>query len=50
MKTRTAIDGLVEVPVGLLKIGMYVAAVDRPWLETPFAAQGFAVDSGEDID
>lgn len=50
METQTAKSGLVEVPVGLLKIGMYVAAVDRPWLETPFAVQGFVVDSEEDID
>lgn len=43
-------NGLIEVPVGLLKTGMYVAAVDRPWLDTPFAVQGFLVSSEEDID
>ncbi|MDH3642334.1 MAG: DUF3391 domain-containing protein, partial [Gammaproteobacteria bacterium] len=34
---------LLEVPVGSLKSGMYVAQLDRPWLETPFATQGFFV-------
>lgn len=29
---------------------MYVAALDRPWLETPFAMQGFLVKDQEDID
>ena len=41
---------LVETPVGMLRIGMYVAALDRPWLETPFAVQGFFVESEADID
>lgn len=29
---------------------MYVAELDRPWLETPFAVQGFFVRSREDVD
>lgn len=33
-----------------LSPGMYVAALDRPWLETPFAVQGFFVQSQEDVD
>lgn len=32
-----------------LQIGMYVAELDRPWLETPFEIQGFLLRSGEDI-
>ena len=43
-------SSLVEVPVGLLKVGMYVAEVDRPWLETPFSTQGFTIESEADID
>ena len=43
-------SNLVETPVGMIKVGMYVAEIDRPWLETPFATQGFAVTSEEDID
>src|SRR5690606_22805444 len=33
-----------------LKVGMFVAEMDRPWLETPFAIQGFYIYSEEDID
>lgn len=29
---------------------MYVAALDRPWLESPFAVQGFFVHSQDDVD
>jgi HD-GYP domain-containing protein (c-di-GMP phosphodiesterase class II) len=50
METQTVQTGLVEVPVALLKVGMYVSAVDRPWLETPFAVQGFMIDNEADID
>lgn len=32
-----------------LKIGMYVAELDRPWAESPFPFQGFFIDSDEDI-
>ena len=38
------------IPVAGLKIGMYVAELDRPWLETPFLLQGFRIESLEDID
>lgn len=41
--------GLLELPVHGLKPGMYVAELDRPWLETPFALQGFLVRNDEDI-
>ena len=43
-------SSLLEVPVGGLEPGMYVAGLDRPWLETPFAVQGFYVQSTEEID
>lgn len=41
--------GLIEIPARNLEPGMYVAEIDRPWLETPFATQGFYVSTGEDI-
>jgi HD-GYP domain-containing protein (c-di-GMP phosphodiesterase class II) len=37
-------------PVGDLQIGMYVSSLDRPWLETPFLIQGFAIANQQDID
>lgn len=39
-----------EVPVGQLAIGMYVSALDRPWLETPYLMQGFFINTLEDIE
>jgi len=33
-----------------LDIGMYVSALDRPWLGTPFVTQGFFIKSAEDIE
>ena len=40
---------LVEVPVSRLRVGMYVAQLDRPWVETPFVFQGFHVRSPREI-
>ena len=34
---------LVKVPAMNLRPGMFVAELDRPWLDTPFAMQGFVV-------
>lgn len=39
----------VVLPVEDLRIGMFVADLDRPWLETPFLLQGFLIESAEDI-
>lgn len=33
-----------------LAIGMYVAQLDRPWLETPFMFQGFYIRDADEID
>jgi HD-GYP domain-containing protein (c-di-GMP phosphodiesterase class II) len=33
-----------------VRLGMYVARLDRPWAETPFPLQGFVVESFEQID
>ncbi|MFK8048200.1 MAG: HD-GYP domain-containing protein [Halioglobus sp.] len=40
---------LVKVPAMKLKPGMFIAELDRPWLETPFALQGFMVRDNEEI-
>lgn len=32
-----------------LKIGMFVASLDRPWTDTPFIFQGFLIEHDEDI-
>ena len=32
-----------------LKIGMYVAGLDRPWLDTPFLTQGFTIHDYDEI-
>lgn len=42
-------SSLSRVPVTELKIGMFVAELDRPWLETPFLIQGFTVKSRAEI-
>ena len=38
------------LPVELLQTGMYVAQLDRPWLETPFLFQGFYIRDRDEID
>lgn len=39
----------IALAVDELEIGMYVAALDRPWLETPFLFQGFLIESDDAI-
>lgn len=39
----------IRIPVQELRPGMYVAAPDRPWLETPFLFQGFLVQDESEI-
>ncbi len=39
-----------KVHVSKLQIGMFVSALDRPWLETPFLLQGFMIECEDDID
>ncbi len=38
------------VAVDELEVGMYIAELDRPWLETPFLFQGFFVREQDEID
>jgi HD-GYP domain-containing protein (c-di-GMP phosphodiesterase class II) len=40
---------LVKVPAMSLEPGMFIAELDRPWLETPFALQGFVVRDTSEI-
>jgi len=38
-----------KVSVDDLAIGMYVAELDRSWLDSPFLFQGFAIESDDDL-
>lgn len=39
----------VKTSIDLLRVGMFVTALDRDWLETPFLTQGFYIESTDDI-
>jgi cyclic di-GMP phosphodiesterase len=39
-----------RVPVDELRLGMYVAELDRPWTETPFVFQGFILSTPQQIE
>jgi putative nucleotidyltransferase with HDIG domain len=38
-----------KIEVHALRHGMYVAELDRPWLDSPFAFQGFFIQSDRDL-
>ena len=40
----------VQVPIEELRLGMYVVALDRPWIGTNFAFQGFPLVSSDQIE
>lgn len=40
----------VRVDARDVRIGMFIAELDRPWLETPFLFQGFVVDSEAELE
>jgi len=40
---------LIKMSAMQLHPGMFVAELDRPWLETPFAIQGFVVRNEEEV-
>lgn len=42
-------DHRMLVPVELLREGIYVCDLDRPWTETPFLFQGFSLEADGDI-
>lgn len=39
-----------KVAVAELELGMYVAELDRPWVDSPFLFQGFVIESEEDLE
>lgn len=39
----------IQVNTDQLKVGLYVANLDRPWLETPFLFQGFQIRDQDEI-
>jgi HD-GYP domain-containing protein (c-di-GMP phosphodiesterase class II) len=39
-----------RIATGELAIGMFVAELDRPWIDTPFLLQGFLIDSQSELD
>ena len=39
-----------QLAVAELQFGMYVAELDRPWTETPFVFQGFALRTHEELE
>jgi len=39
-----------QVPVDLLRPGLYVIELDRPWVETPFLFQGFRIADEQDLE
>jgi len=46
----TAADQQVSIPVDLLRPGLHVQALDRPWVETPFVFQGFRVTGATELE
>jgi len=38
-----------KIPTTELKVGMFVADLDRPWVDTPFLLQGFLIEDEEQI-
>jgi HD-GYP domain-containing protein (c-di-GMP phosphodiesterase class II) len=38
-----------QLPVDELAVGMFVCALDRPWLDTPFLVQGFLIEDEETL-
>jgi len=46
---KLSVPERVHTLVSLLKIGMYVIELDRPWLETAFPFQGFEIKTEKDI-
>ena len=39
-----------QVAIAELQFGMYIAELDRPWTETPFAFQGFVLKTHEELE
>lgn len=50
MEAQSKLSGLKKVPVENLTIGMYVAELDIPWIESDFPVQGFYIRSAQGIE
>ena len=42
-------ENQLKLPVACLRPGLYVAALDRPWLDTPFLFQGFEIQEAGEV-
>ena len=42
-------DTTLTMPAQMLRIGMFVCRLDRPWLGTPFLMQGFLIQSQDEV-
>jgi HD-GYP domain-containing protein (c-di-GMP phosphodiesterase class II) len=40
---------IIELPAEHLRMGVYVSRLDRPWTDTPFLFQGFAIENDEQL-
>jgi len=40
---------ILEIPVDLLRKGLYISRLDRDWIDSPFLFQGFEVESDEEL-
>ena len=40
----------IKIATAELEVGMFVSALDRPWLDTPFLIQGFRIENRGQID
>lgn len=49
MKAQDLSKTIMQVPAGRLRTGLYVSSLDRPWTDTPFAFQGFVIESEEQL-
>jgi HD-GYP domain-containing protein (c-di-GMP phosphodiesterase class II) len=46
----TATRRRLRVSVANLELGLFVAELDRPWVDTPFLMQGFLLDNDADLE
>ena len=47
--TGTIASMLQKTAVKDLKVGMFIADLDRPWMDTPFLLQGFVLENAQQI-
>ena len=50
MASEPSMNAQKRIPIGRVKPGMYVAGLDRPWLETPFFFHRKLIKSAEEIE